>query len=268
VADEIANLKDRAKVIWSLGDYRELAEKTRPASEALVEACGLAEGQDVVDVAAGNGNFAILAAKRRARVVAVDLTPEMIELGRARSEAEGVEIEWVEGDAEDLPLEDERFDCAGSVFGSMLTPQPEVAAAELFRVVKPGGVVGMANWIPESFLGRQMAISSRYVPNPENVPPASQWGVEDVVRERFGDRAESIDFERRAASWRFDSRDEMGRWFEQNAGPAVAARRFLPPEHYERMNAEIMQLVDELNQADGGSVLIEPEYLVVVARKR
>jgi ubiquinone/menaquinone biosynthesis C-methylase UbiE len=268
VADQTQELKDRAKVIWSLGDYRELAQRTLPASEALVEAMGVGEGQEVVDVAAGNGNFAVLAAKRGAKVVASDLTPEMLELGRARSEAEGVEIEWVEGDAEDLPFEDERFDAAGTVFGSMLTPRAEVAAAELFRVVKPGGVVGMSNWTPDSLIGRQMAISSKYVPNPEGVPPASQWGIEDVVRERFGDQAESIEFDRRSVSWQFDSPEAMQEWFQENAGPAVAAKRFLPPEQYEGFIGDVRELVSEMNQADDGSVLIESDFLVVVARKR
>jgi ubiquinone/menaquinone biosynthesis C-methylase UbiE len=268
VADQTQELKDRSKLIWSLGDYRELAQRTLPASEALVEAMGIAEGQDVVDVAAGNGNFAVLAAKRSARVVAADITPEMIGLGRARSEAEGVEIEWVEADAEDLPFEDGRFDCAGTVFGSMLTPRPEVAAAELFRVVKPGGVVGMSNWTPDSFIGRQMAISSSYVPNPEGVPPASQWGVEDVVRQRFGDMAESIEFERGTASLQFESLEAMQEWFEQNAGPAVAAKRFMEPEVHEQFMGDLRELIGEMNQADDGSVLIESEFLVVVARKR
>jgi SAM-dependent methyltransferase len=268
VADQTQELKERSKLIWSLGDYNELAQRTLPASEALVEAMGIGEGQEVVDVAAGNGNFAILAAKRGARVVAADITPEMIELGRSRSDAEAVEIEWVEADAEDLPFEDGRFDCAGSVFGSMLTPQPEVAAAELFRVVKSSGTVGMSNWTPDSFIGRQMAISSRYVPNPEGVPPASQWGIEDVVRERFGDRAESIEFERATVSWEFDSLEGTREWFEENAGPAVAAKKFMPPDVHERFIGEIQELIGEMNKADDGSVAIESEFLVVVARKR
>jgi ubiquinone/menaquinone biosynthesis C-methylase UbiE len=265
---DVSDIKDRARIVWSLGDYRELAQKTEPAAEALVEACGVSEGQEVLDVAAGNGNFAVHAARRGARVVATDLTPQMLELGRDRSEAEGLEIEWVLADAEDLPSDDGRFDCAGSVFGAMLAPRPEVAAAELFRVVKPGGVVGMANWTSESYIGRQMAISSRYVPNPEGVPPASQWGVEGLVRERFGDMAASVEAERRTVEWRFGSAEEMKDWFEQNAGPAVAARQFLPPEQYERLTADLTELVGELNRADDGSVLLESEYLLVVARKR
>jgi hypothetical protein len=113
-----------------------------------------------------------------------------------------------------------------------------------------------------------MAISSRYIPNPEGVAPASQWGLEDVVKERFGDRAESIEFKRSTVSWQFDSLEGTQEWFEQNAGPAVAAKKFMPPDVYERFIGEIQELIGEMNQADDGSVAIESEFLVVVARKR
>jgi SAM-dependent methyltransferase len=159
-------VKDIQKRMWSLGDYRELARQFEPTAAALVEACGVGPGMEVLDVAAGTGNLAVAAARRGARVVASDLTPRMVELGQQRSAAEGLDIEWREADAEDLPFEDGRFDVAASTFGAMFAPRPQVAATELFRVVRSGGTVGMANWTPQGYLGRQIDLASGYAPPP------------------------------------------------------------------------------------------------------
>ena len=150
---DVQPIKDIQKVMRSLGDYRELARQFEPTAVALVEACGVGPGIEVLDVAAGTGNLAVAAARRGARVVASDLTPRMVELGRERSAAEGLDIEWREADAEDLPFDDGRFDVAASSFGAQFAPRPQVAAAELFRVVSSGGTVGMANWTPRAISG-------------------------------------------------------------------------------------------------------------------
>src|SRR4051812_20311140 len=147
-----------------------------PASQALVDACAISAGQEVLDVAAGNGNLALLAAREGAAVVASDLTPAMVELGKARTAEEGYEVEWLVADVEELPFEDGRFDCCASVFGAMFAPRPDVAAAEMFRVVRPGNTVGLAAWTPDGFQGRVFAIGSRYVPGAPGVPDATQWG--------------------------------------------------------------------------------------------
>src|SRR3954452_14970686 len=139
-------MKQRSAEAWGLGDYARIAELILPVSRSLVDACAISAGQEVLDVAAGNGNLAVLAAEEGADVVASDLSPGQIELGPPRTEAEGVDVEWVEADAEDLPFDDDRFDCAASVFGMMFAPRPEAAAREMFRVVKPGGTVGIAAW--------------------------------------------------------------------------------------------------------------------------
>jgi len=238
-----------------------------PASQALVEACAVSAGQEVLDVAAGTGNFALLAASEGASVVAADLTPTLIERGRERAAAEGVEIEWHEADAEELPFEDDRFDCTASVFGAMFAPRPEQAARELFRVTRPGNTVGMANWMPDGFMGRMFAIFTELIPPPEGVQPPVLWGVEDIVRERFDGLAGSLELERRAAPLEFDSVDALIAHME-NAGPQVGARQALGPERYDDALRRLREIVPEFNQADGEAVSIQAEYLLVVARRR
>src|ERR687893_3126661 len=134
-----------------MGEYGGLSQVLRPAAYALCDACAVSAGQEVLDVAAGDGNFAVACAREGASVVASDLAPGMVEQGRARTEADGYDIEWVVADVEDLPFEDARFDCVGSVFGAMIAPRPRVAAEELFRVVRPGNTVGMTAWTQNGF---------------------------------------------------------------------------------------------------------------------
>jgi ubiquinone/menaquinone biosynthesis C-methylase UbiE len=267
VAVDYDELKERARAVWALGDYAELARLIEPAALAVVDACAVSAGQEVLDVAAGNGNAALAAARKGARVVASDLTPAMLELGRRRSGQEGLGVEWVEADAEELPFAEGRFDCVVSVFGAMLAPRPHRAAAELFRVTRPGGTVGMANWTPQSFQGRYFAIGNRYAPPPGGVPPSVEWGRPEVVEERFGDLAARIEADRMTMPFRFESPEAMWEWSEANAGPSHAARKALPAEDYESLKAEVLELVDEANRAEDGSVAIDAEYLLVVARK-
>jgi ubiquinone/menaquinone biosynthesis C-methylase UbiE len=151
---DVAEIKQRQRMVWGLGEYRELSRMLEPVALELCDACAVSAGQEVLDVGAGDGNFALAAAREGAAVVASDLSPGMVERGRERSRAEGFEIEWVEADAEDLPFNDARFDCVGSVFGAMIAPRPELVARELFRVVRPGGTVGMTAWTPRSFAHR------------------------------------------------------------------------------------------------------------------
>lgn len=267
MADHAEELKARTREAWALGNYAEIARAILPASQALVDACAISAGQEVLDVAAGNGNLALLAAREGAAVVASDLTPAQVELGRARTAAEGYDVEWQVADVEDLPFEDARFDCCASVFGAMFAPRPEVAAAEMFRVVKPGGTVGLAAWTPEGFQGKVFALGNKFVPMPEGAPESTAWGDEDVVRERLGQLASSIEFERRSVREEFESADGFFE-FSRNAGPTIARSKALSHEDRARMKDEVRAMIDEFNQASDGSVAIENEYLITVARKR
>jgi SAM-dependent methyltransferase len=262
-------IKEAARGMWSRGDYARLAERIESAAREVVDGCAISAGQEVLDVAAGNGNAAVLAAREGAAVVASDLTPAMVELGRVRTEAEGLDVEWVVADAEDLPFEDERFDCATSVFGAMFAPRPEVVARELFRVVRPGNTVGMANWTPEGFNGRLFELMGEYgPPPPPDLPRPLEWGREEVVRERFAELAGTISVEPRHVPWRFADADEAFRFFGETAGPSIALREALDEADQRRLQEEFNKLVERWNGATDGSVAIDSEYLLVVARRR
>jgi SAM-dependent methyltransferase len=265
---DYAELKERARKLWALGDYPKIAEIIFGASRSLVDACAISAGQEILDVAAGNGNLAVIAAEEGADVTASDISPAQVDLGRARTEAEGVDVEWVVADAEDLPFEDDRFDCAASVFGAMFAPRPEVAARELFRVVKPGGTVGLAVWGPYGSQGEVFEVLGRYgPPMPEGVPPPRDWGVEDIARERLEPLASSLVMERRKLHWEFDSFDHLWQTL-QSAGPAAAAAAAQGPEVLEEAGRAVEEVVQRYNQAGDGRVVVEPEYLEIVARKR
>ena len=263
---DYAAVKAGAKALWSLGDYSQIERFTLTASQALLDACAVSAGQEVLDVAAGTGNFALLAAAEGASVVASDLTPHLIDRGKQRTEEEGVSIEWIEADAEELPFEDARFDCTASVFGAMFAPQPRRVAEELFRVTRPGNTVGMANWTPDGFNGRVFAMMGEFLPRPEGIPAPIEWGSEDAVRERFDGLAGSLEFERRHAPIEYESVDALIAFFE-NAGPQAAAKQALG-DRYHETTERFREIVAEFNEADGDAVSIRSEYLLVVARRR
>ena len=230
-----------------------------------MRAAGIGAGMRVLDVAAGDGNAAVEAVLAGATAVASDFAPLQVEQGRARVAAEGLDIEWVEADAEQLPFEDGSFDAVTSVFGAMFAPRPERVASELFRVVRPGGTVAMANWRPEGFQGRFFQVMNKYrAPEPEGIPPSSLWGTEETVRERFGPYADEISVEHETLPWRFESTQAMGEFFQKN-GPRQSA---VPEEKREPLMLELLETVQEFNDADDGSVSIDVSYSVVVARKK
>src|SRR3954463_3668675 len=252
--------------MWGLGDYAELSEALRPAAEALADACAVSAGQEVLDVAAGDGNFAIACAREGASVVASDLSPGMIERGRERSEREGYDIEWVEADVEALPFEDGHFDCVGSVFGAMIAPRPRVTAEELFRVVRPGGTVGMTAWTVDGYMGEVFAMNRKYAP-PSDLPASSEWADEDTVRERFEGLAGSIEFKLAALPMEAPSPEEMMARQEATVPPLVAARQNMDPERYAAMREDTLELMRRWNRAED-ELRLDAEYLLIVARKR
>ncbi len=268
--DQVDRLKQATTWMWTLGDYRELARHLQPHAEALAATADIRPGMDVLDVAAGNGNFAIAAAQRGAQVTASDLTPKMIELGRARAEAEGLQIEWQVADAEELPFATDRFDVVASVFGAMFAPRPERVAAELFRVVKPGGLVAMANYSNAGFLGSCSGLLTKFSPAPPGgleLPSPFAWGDPEEVRRRFEGKASWLRLERRTVRFSFASPDAGVEFWERTNPPLLALKTMLPLERCEQVRVEVASLMRAQNVATDGSLVLDSEYLSVLARK-
>jgi SAM-dependent methyltransferase len=259
-------IKERTRAAWALGDYAPIADMLRPAAQDLLDACAISAGQEILDVGAGTGNLALLAAEEGASVVASDLTPEQVDKGRARTDADGVDVEWLVADAEELPFEDDRFDCAASVFGAIFAPRPEVVASELFRVVRPGGTVGMTAWGSYGVQAELFELFDALRP-PTNAPSPSEWGDEAVAQERLAPHAARVQAERVELHYEFDSFDDMWRTFSSN-GPLVAIQRSQPPEVFEQLHQDFRSVVDRHNKGADGRVVLDAEYLRIVARKR
>ena len=263
-----ATRQDAARWMWSLGDYGAIAAHLEPHAIELAQRSRLQAGSEVLDVAAGNGNFAIAAARLGATVVATDLTPAMVSMGEARSRSLGLPIEWQEADAEHLPFADERFDVVASVFGAMFAPDPERVALELFRVARRGGLVAMANYGPKGFLGRFTALLAEYGPPP---PPGMhspfEWGVTDEVHRRFKGLTASIEIYPQALTFEFDSVDAGWEFWERANPPFRAILALLDEERVAALREDGKKLMTELNQVSGGGLTLESDYLQVLARK-
>ena len=256
--------------MWSLGEYRDVARYLQPHAEALAVAADIRPGMEVLDVGAGNGNFAIAAAQRGAHVTASDLTPRMIELGRARTAAEGLDITWQEADAEQLPFPDNRYDVVASVFGAMFAPRPERVAEELFRVIKPGGLVAMANYARGGFLGSFTDLLLKYslAPGGAELPSPFAWGDPAEVRRRFDGRAASLRLESRTVRFAFPSVNAGFDFWERTNPPLIALKTMLPPERYQPLRREGADLMRTMNTATDSSLVLDSEYLSVIALKK
>jgi SAM-dependent methyltransferase len=266
-------LKASHHATWAAGDYAAIAELIDEIPpQHLLERVGIEAGQTVLDVATGTGNLAVRAAAAGADVVGLDLTPELFETARPRAEALGVDVDWVAGDAEELPYPDASFDRVLSVFGVQFTPRHAVTAAELVRVCKPGGVIGVCNWTPEGTIGELFRIMSSYLPPaPAYASPPPLWGSEEHVRALFAaaDGDVELEFERATTPFHFDSAEHFAAFFETNYGPMVKARERLTADgRWDDCRSEIVQMMERRNVATDGRLDVPSEYLVTVARKR
>ncbi len=265
--------KAAERAMWALGDYHRFAKATVwEVGPVLVEACGIGPGQRVLDVAAGTGNVAIRAAEAGAEVVASDLTPENFAAGRKEARERGVELEWVEADAEALPFDDGEFDVVTSSMGAMFAPDHRKVADELLRVCRPGGTIGMINFTPEGTAADFFEAFARYAPPPppDALPPLL-WGSEEHVRELFEGRVDSLELTRREYVERAASPREYVELFDETFGPVIAMRAFLAgqPERAAALDRESLEFAERMNRgAPGGPAEYPYEYLLVVARKR
>jgi ubiquinone/menaquinone biosynthesis C-methylase UbiE len=266
-------LKAKHRALWASGDYAAVAaELISELGPELVRAVGVRSGQRVLDVAAGTGNAAIPAAAAGGIVTASDLTPELLDAGRAIAAERGVELEWVEADAEAMPFADDSFDVVMSCVGAMFAPHHQVTADELVRVVRPGGTIGMINWTPEGFIGKLFATMKPYAPPP---PPGASspplWGSEDHVRELFGDRVSDLTMRRQTVAMdRCSDPTEFREYYKRNYGPTIAAYKFNAeaPDRVDALDRDFLDFLTSWQREHGGRVFWDAEYLLVTATKR
>jgi len=265
--DALAAVKQKQQATWASGDYAVIGTTLQLMGERLCEAVDVSAGQRVLDVAAGNGNASLAAARRGCQVTATDYVPELLDKARRRAEAEELTITTQEADAEDLPFGDASFDVALSTVGVMFTPNPQQAAAELLRVVCPGGRIGLACWTPEGFVGQMFKIVGAHVPPPEGVPSPLLWGTEARIRELLGAGAE-LQIERRHFPFRFRSAEDYFETFKAFYGPLVKAWAALDEDGRRSLHSQLVALADGANRNPAGALTIDAEYLEVVATRR
>jgi 2-polyprenyl-3-methyl-5-hydroxy-6-metoxy-1,4-benzoquinol methylase len=258
-------LKTRQQATWASGNYATIGTTLQIVGETLSEAVDVAAGERVLDVAAGNGNATLAAARRGCRVTATDYVDALLARARTRAHAEGLTIDTRVGDAEALPFAGSQFDVALSTFGVMFAPQQETAAAELVRVVRPGGRIGLANWTPEGFVGHMFKIVGRYVPPPAGVRSPLEWGSEPRVRELLGDGVHSVAVHRREFVFRYHSAEHWVNVFRDYYGPTHKAFASLDSEEQLSLERDLVALANAHNTSITGALRIPSEYLEIVA---
>jgi SAM-dependent methyltransferase len=260
------DFKTMLREVWGAGDYATLSDHIADVGERLVGRVGVEAGMDVLDVACGTGNAARPAARAGARVTGVDLTPQLLEAGRAKAAAAGVEVEWVEGDAESLPFEDDSFDAVLSTFGHMFAPRHRETADELVRVCRTGGVIGLCTWTADGSVGDTFRAAVAYQPPPPPyASPPLLWGEEDYVRETFAGVATSCEFERHTTTIEWESLEGWADYFMARFPPFVAAQQNLG-ERFADFRADIVAVWEQWNEASDGSFRLPQEYLLSLIR--
>ena len=265
---EMETLKGKLRGMWIAGDFGEIAKAIEDGAAEFVGRLGLKPGDKVLDVACGTGNTAIPAARTGADVTGVDIAPNLIDQAVARAVAEGVKAKFEVGDAEALPYDDASFDAVVTMFGAMFAPRPDVTAAELKRVTKPGGLIAMANWTPEAFTGQMFKTGAKHVPPPPGMPPPVLWGSEDTVRERFSEGISDLKLERRKIVFTYPfGPAEVVEHFRKYFGPTQKAFEALDETGQAALRADLEALWNQHNQATDGTTKVESEYLEVRATK-
>ena len=267
-AADFAAVKGKQQAAWSAGDYAVIGTTLQIVGETLCEALDLRAGERVLDVAAGNGNATLAAARRWCDVVSTDYVPALLERGRTRASAEGLVVQFEQADAENLPYPDASFDVVLSTFGVMFTPDQEKAAAELARVCRPGGRIGLANWTPASFIGELFKLMGKYLPPAAGMKSPALWGTEERLRELFGSRLGSIEITRKNFVFRYRSAAHWLETFRTFYGPMHKAFGALDGARQDALAADLTALAGRFNRAGDGALLVPSEYLEVVITRR
>ncbi len=265
---EMESLKTKLKAMWMSGDFGQIARQLETSAQEFIDRLALKPGERVLDVACGSGNTAIPAARAGAVVTGADIATNLLEQGRARAGAEGLTIQFDEGDAENLPYADASFDVVVTMFGAMFAPRPEVTAAELVRVCRPGGRIAMANWTPEGHIGEMFKATGKHVPPPPNMPSPLKWGDEATVRERLRDGISELKLTRRMCRFNLPfTPAEVVAHFRTYYGPTQRAFAALDSDGQAALRKDLEELWSRNNKATGNTTQVDGEYLEVVATR-
>jgi SAM-dependent methyltransferase len=263
---DTTTIKERQQAAWASGDYSAVGARLAITAELLCEAVDLRAGERVLDVACGNGNAALAAARRFCQVTGIDYVPALLERARQRAQAEGLEATFREADAEDLPFPDGSFDAVLSTCGAMFAPDQERTASELLRVCRPGGRIGMVNWTPDSYVGDLFRAIGRHLPPPQGVRPPVQWGSEERLRELFGPEV-TISAPRRSFLWRFPSAEHQAEFFATFYGPTNRALATLGTDGAAELKAEMVATARRFDVSDDDTLVLRMDYLEAVVHK-
>jgi ubiquinone/menaquinone biosynthesis C-methylase UbiE len=265
---DLAAVTQMQQKVWSEGDFAMVANLVYHPSERLAEALDIVADERCLDVACGSGNLALAMARRAwGNTVGADFVPALLERGRERAGAERLEIEFVEADAQDLPFEDAGFDVVASIYGAMFAPDQKRTAAELLRVVKPGGRIGMGNWSPDGSVGGMFQTIAKHAPPPPGLDSPLLWGTEDRLRELFGDEVSELRIERRISRQGFRSPDHYIEFFRNYFGPIKMAFTRVGADGEEALANDLRSFLEEANTAGERGLVLEAEYLQVIATR-
>ncbi len=266
-APDFAVIKAKQQATWSAGDFGRIGVTLQIVGETLCEAVDLRSGEKTLDVAAGNGNASLAAARRFAEVTSTDYVPALLAHGQRRAEAEGLPMQIRVADAEQLPFADGEFDVALSTYGVMFAPDHARTASELLRVVRPGGRIGLANWTPEGFIGELFRVVGRFVPPAPGLTPASAWGTETHIVTLFGAQADDIRTERRQFMFRYRSAEHWIEMFRRWYGPVLRAFESLDAAGQRALNDALLELLARHNRSGRDALVVPGEYLEVVVTR-
>jgi SAM-dependent methyltransferase len=273
--DRLRNMSDLGEVkrqqrrMWTVGDYADFGARLQPAADRLVERVGIGGDAIVLDVATGTGNAALTAAAAGASVTGLDLTPELFDVARQRAATAGLEVAWIEGDAEQLPFADASFDRVLSVFGAMFAPDQRRTAEELVRVCRPGGTIGVCSWTPQGVFGQMiLLLMSRTPPPPPGFKPPGLWGVEEYVTGLFDGLGVELEFERGHVVLEHDSAEAWVAHLDRVFGPTILAKAALEPAGaWDALRADLVDLYERANDSSDGKLRVAAEYLTTIARR-
>jgi SAM-dependent methyltransferase len=267
-APDLAAIKQKQQATWASGDFAVVGTTLQIVGEQLAEAADIRAGEAVLDVAAGNGNATLAAARRFANVTSTDYVPSLLEKGQQRALAEGLDVRFQVADVEALPFADASFDVVVSTFGNMFAPDPQRTAAEMLRVTRPGGRIAMANWTPSGFIGRLFKVIGAHLPPPAGLQPPPLWGTEARLEALFGAHRAAMATNRRCFNFRYRSAAHFVQVFRDFYGPTHKAFQALPGAQGQALERDMLALIGEFNGAGPGSCVVPGEYLEVVVKKR